>query len=138
MIRLALVLVAVTATASIFGGGCSSKEAAGDGKRVMGSEGRERWIIQFDGPDKDLAEYRALQKESDRDAYAEKQRSRLKDTHADVQSQVESSCGGKVVEVWWMSNAMTVEIDPSKAETLRELVGKLGVKSVSPDAPLAD
>jgi hypothetical protein len=132
MIRL-LVIVAMVAVAA-----CSSKDAAADGKRVMGTENRERWIIQFDGPDKDLAEYRALQKESDRDAYAEKQRARLKDAHADVQSQVESSCGGKVVEVWWMSNAMTVEIEPAKAETLRELVGKLGVKSVAPDAPLAD
>jgi hypothetical protein len=132
MIRL-LVLVAIVAVA-----GCPAKDAGGDGKRVMGSENRERWVVQFDGPEKDLAEYRALQKESDRDAYAEKMRARLKDAHADVQSQIESSCGGKVVEVWWMSNGMTVEIEPAKAETLRELQGKLGVKSVTPDAPLAD
>jgi hypothetical protein len=137
MIRV-LVLVALVAPSAFFLGGCPSKDAGGDAKRVMGSEGRERWVVQFDGPDKDLAEYRALPKESDRDAYAEKQRARLKDAHADVQSQVESSCGGKVVEVWWMSNAMTVEIEPGKVETLRELVNKLGVKSVSPDAPLAD
>ena len=126
----------VVASLSI-AGGCPGKDGGADGKRVLGAEGRERWVVQFGGPEPDLTEYRALKSEASREAYAEKMRSRLKDAHADVEVQV-AAIGGQVVEAWWMSNAITGEIEPGNKEAGRAMIGKLGVRAVTPDAPLAD
>ncbi len=132
------VILALLAAVALSAAGCPGKKAAPPGKHVLGSEGRERWIVAFDGGDGDLGAYRELLKDGDddkADAFAEKARAKLKQAHSDVEGQV-VALGGQVVEVWWMSNAITVEIEPGKVESLRALVGKLGVKSVTPDVPL--
>lgn len=129
-------VVAMVCTLCLFGGtvglaGCPDKE---DSKRVTGSEGRERWIVSFEGNEPDLAEYRGLMKDKpdEADAYADRMRKRLDLDHEELHRTLES-LNGKVVERWWMSNAMTVEIEAGKAPSLEKVSG---VKSIAPDVPL--
>ena len=134
-IRAGIVIAAAVGVVAM--SGCPGKEPS---KKVSGSEGRERWVIVFEGNEPDLGTYHGLLKEGapERvDGYVEKMRAKLKDTHADAEQQV-TALGGNIAEVWWMSNAITVEIEPGKAESLHALVGKLGVKSVAPDTPLGE
>lgn len=111
--------------------GCPDKE---EPKRVTGTEGRERWIVSFEGNEPDLAEYRALMKDKpdEAEAYAEKMRRKLDQDHEELTKSLESF-NGTVVERWWMSNSVTVEIEAGKAPSLEKVPG---VKSLAPDVPL--
>ena len=120
----------------LFGGtlastGCPQKEET---RRVLGTDGRERWIVTFDGNEPDLAEYRALMKDKpdEAEAYAEKMRRKLDQDHEQLAQTLES-LNGKVVERWWMSRSMTVEIEAGNVPSLRKASG---VKSIVPDVPL--
>lgn len=128
--RCALALVLAVAGAVL--GGCSDNEA--ETKRVLGTEGRERWVVTFEGPEPDLAEYRALMKENpvEAEAYAERMRKKLETDHEDLAKALES-LNGRIVERWWMSQSVTVEIDASAAPSLEKVPS---VKSLAPDVPL--
>jgi hypothetical protein len=130
---LAGLLAGLLAGAAALAGGCPGKDDDG-GPRVLGTEGRERWVVTFEGDEPDLAEYRALLKDKpdDAEAYAEKMRKKLETDHEDLAKTLES-LNGRIVERWWMSRAVTVEIDAGKAPSL---VKAAGVKSLRPDAPL--
>jgi hypothetical protein len=112
--------------------GCPSTKD--DEKRVVGTEGRERWIVTFEGSEPDVSEYRRLMngKPDEARAYADKMRKKLDQDHRELMSILES-LSGTVVERWWMSNAMTVEIDAAKAPSLARAGG---VKSIAPDVLL--
>ena len=133
----AVVVVAVAAF-SVIGsvGGCPGASAPEEPK-ILGAEGRERWIVTFSGKEPDLETYREiLRNEPGRaDAYAEKMRGILRSAHADFEKSTEA-VGVKIVEVWWMSNAMTVEVDARAVPTLQQRVGNEGVLSVTPDRRL--
>lgn len=111
---------------------CPGKDE--DTKRVLGTEGRERWIVTFEGNEPDLGEYRALMKDKpdEAEAYAEKMRRKLEADHEDLTKTLES-LNGRIVERWWMSGAVTVEIEAGKAPSLEKVAG---VKSIAPDTPL--
>ncbi len=107
-------------------------DAAGDQQPLPGSQPKqERWIVAFkdDGPD--LAAYRKAVKEDPAAAPAlvASLREQQKKAHADFAGTVDS-VSGKVVDWWWMSNAATIEIDPSALPTIKKADS---VKSVSPD-----
>lgn len=129
LVVLALVLAGTTVG---LGAGCPDKEA--ETKRVLGTEGRERWVVTFEGNEPDLAEYRALLKDKpdEAEAYAEKMRKKLETDHEDLAKALES-LNGRIVERWWMSQSVTVEIDATVAPSLEKVPG---VKSVVPDVPL--
>lgn len=131
-VTLVVLVLAGAIAAGALGGGCPSKE--GDGKRVLGTEGRERWVVTFEGNEPDLAEYRALMKDkpAEADAYADKMRKKLETDHEDLAKMLES-LNGRIVERWWMSQSVTVEIDATAAPSLEKVAG---VKSLTPDAPL--
>jgi hypothetical protein len=128
-----LVIAALLATA-VVGGACKDDEPVPTGKRMLGSEGRERWVVTFDGKEPDLSEYKGLIADApdEVESYAAKRRAQLSHDHADFEAQVQA-LDGKVVERWWMSNALTIEVKPEGVPTLR---GFPGVKSMTPDVPL--
>jgi hypothetical protein len=115
---------------------CPSKPEGADVRAVLGTDGKPRWVVTFDGPEPDLAEYRALLKEKpdEADALAEKMRKKLEHDHAEFETQLQS-LGGRIVERWWMSNAMTVELDASAMPSLK---AQPGVESISEDTPLGE
>jgi hypothetical protein len=115
--------------------GCPSEEQApGSGKRMAGTDGRDRWIVVFDAKEPDLTEYRELQRDDPAEAegYVQKMRAKLAHDRADFEAQVQA-LDGKIVERWWMSNALTVEVKPEGVPTLRSFPG---VRSITPDVPL--
>jgi hypothetical protein len=116
--------------------GCPAPAEATDDKRVLGADGRERWVVTFEGVEPDPTEYRELLKTSPPEAeeYAERMRKQLTRDHAAFESALQA-LSGRVVERWWMSNAVTVEIDKNAAPSLREAAG---VKAVTPDVALGD
>lgn len=129
-----LVLVAVLGLGLFVG--CPAKDPAATGPRVLGTDGRERYVVVFDATAPDLADYRALLKDKpdDAEAYAEKMRAKLHQDHADFEASL-STVNGRVVERWWMSNALTVEVEATGVPTLQKAPG---VKSVTPDALLGE
>lgn len=133
--RATLVVLALSlagATVVGLGAGCPDKDV--DTKRVLGTEGRERWVVTFEGNEPDLAEYRALLKDKpdEAEAYAEKMRKKLETDHEELTKALES-LNGRIVERWWMSQSVTVEIDAAAAPSLEKVPG---VKSLTPDVPL--
>jgi hypothetical protein len=129
--NLVVLAFAAVAIASALGAGCPGKD---DTKRVLGTDGRERWVVTFEGNEPDLAEYRALLKDKpdEAEAYAEKMRKKLETDHEDL-AKVLESLNGRIVERWWMSQSVTVEIDATAAPSLEKVAG---VKSLTPDVPL--
>jgi hypothetical protein len=116
--------------AALFAGACD-----GDAKPVAGRDGRERWVVSFDGSRPELAEYRKLLKDDPAavPAYVQKMRDRQAQAHPELDQSV-AAIGGAVVERWWMSNKVTVEIPRSGLATIQAVPG---VKSVEPDTLLA-
>ena len=112
--------------------GCGDKA---EQKRVLGTEGRERWVVTFDGNAPDLAEYRKLLAEDPPavPAYVGKMRERQAQAHPELDQNL-TALGGRVVERWWMSNQVTVEIPSTGLASVQAVPG---VKDVSPDVLLA-
>lgn len=106
-----------------------------DESRVLGSEGRERWVVTFDGAAPDLAEYRKLLTDdpSAVPAYVVKMRDRQAQAHPELEQSV-NALGGRVVDRWWMSNQVTVEIPATGVASIQTVPG---VKEMTPDALLA-
>lgn len=113
--------------------GCPSNGAA-SGKATIGADGRERWVVSFAGEPPDLAEYRALARDNPKavDPYVTQMRDSLMRGRTELEGFL-SSVEGRVVERWWMSNAVTVEVPAGAVETLKTLPG---VKQVAPDLTL--
>ena len=125
----------VLAIALLFAGaisstGCPQEESP----RVTGSEARERWIVTFAGAEPDLAEYRGLIKDqpAEAGAYVDKMRRKLDQDHAEIAKTIEAM-NGQIVERWWMTNSMTVELEAGSVPTLQQASG---VKSVATDVSL--
>lgn len=129
-----MLVSALLATGGMASACSSSAETGGTGMR--GTEGRERWVVTFADPAPDASEYRALLRSNpdDAQAYAERIRKQLVRAHVPLETALQSF-NGRVVEVWWMSNAVTVEVEPNAVPTLRTTAG---VASVVPDAVLGD
>jgi hypothetical protein len=102
------------------------------GPVIVGSDGRQRFIVTLAGATPDLGEYRALLKSDPTaaTAYVEAKRAAL------ARPDVENALGafrGRVVERWWMSNQLTVEMEREGLATLRAVNG---VTAVEPDVLL--
>jgi hypothetical protein len=131
--RFAVAFLTATVAAAVVG--CSGDDAGAE-KRVMGTDGRERWVVKLDGTPPDLGPYRQLLQErpADAEGFAEKMRQKLAQDHADFESAL-SALNGRVVEHWWMSNAVTVEVEAGGVPSLQKAPG---VVSVSPDVALGE
>jgi hypothetical protein len=99
---------------------------------VPGSKpGVERYVLRLDGDPPDVHEHRKLS-ESDPVAAAAMLDQRRKDmlfARAPLVSAIEAQ-GGAVVDVWWMANAITIEIAPT---SIAALAHASGVARVEPD-----
>jgi hypothetical protein len=126
--------VAALALLALAAAGCPSNGDEQGPKPTTGAEGRERWIVTFDGSAPDLGEYRALQRDNPKavDAYVGQMRDGVMRGRAEMESFL-GSVEGRVVERWWMTNAVTVEVPAGAVETLKK---QPGVKSVAPDLTL--
>lgn len=138
MFRLAT-LIRVAAAALLGGAlavgalGCPSNGDAG-GKPTLGADGRERWVVTLEGEPPDLAEYRTLVRDNPKaaDPYVAKMRDSLMSGRTELEGFL-TSVDGRVVERWWMSNAITVEVPASAVESLKK---QAGVKRLAPDLTL--
>jgi hypothetical protein len=113
--------------------GCD--DAADDGgKRVTGTEGRERWVVTFEGEASGLDAYRKLLVDEPARvaAFEAEQRKALTDKRQSFDSAVQA-VGGRIVETWWMHNACTIEVP---AGVIASVKVAPGVKDVKPDALL--
>jgi hypothetical protein len=112
--------------------GCSDDS---DAKPVFGRDGRERWVVTFEGDAPDLGEYRKMLKDTPDQvpAYVTKMRAKQAETHKELDDALKTF-GGSVVEGWWMSNQVTIEIPHDALPTIRKVSG---VKDVVADGLLA-
>lgn len=103
-------------------------------KPTAGADGRERWVLTFEGEAPDPSEYRTLLRDNPKavEPYVTQMRDQLMRGRTELDAFL-GSVEGRVVERWWMSNAVTVEVPASAVESLKK---QPGVKSVSPDPTL--
>lgn len=114
--------------------GCPGDEDSGGAKPTAGADGKQRWVVTFEGEPPSPAEYRALLRDNPKAAepYVAQMRDSLMRGRTEIEAFL-SSVDGRVVERWWMSNAVTVEVPPSAVESLKK---QPGVKSIAPDPTL--
>jgi hypothetical protein len=127
--------VAVAAGLVVVVGLAACSEGTSDADKapvVAGTAGRQRFVVTLAGATPDLGEYRKLLKENPADvpAYVEGRRAALVLPALDAAL---TGFNGRVVERWWMSGQLTVEIPPEGVASLRAVPG---VSAIEPDAPL--
>jgi hypothetical protein len=109
-------------------------DALGDLKAplVAGTAGRQRFVVTLAGAAADLGEYRRLLKEDPTRvaAYVDERRAAL--LRPEFEAAI-ANVNGRVVERWWMSGQITVELTNENVAALRALPG---VVSVEADVPL--
>jgi hypothetical protein len=101
---------------------------------VAGTQGRSRYVVTMSGTPVDLAEFRALQKDSPDAvaAYVAKKRAETAAAQAGL-DMVVGGVGGQVLSRWWTSGQATIEVSPAAVATIRAAPG---VAAVEPDKPL--
>ncbi len=126
-------LVAVAGAIALAAVGCPSDDQP-TVKPATGSDGRERWVVALEGEPPDLTEYRALSRDNPGAVapYVDKMRQSLMAGRTELDTFL-TSVDGQVVERWWMSNAVTVEVPASAVESLKK---QAGVKQIAPDLTL--
>jgi hypothetical protein len=116
--RVLLVLLSLLAFA------CSDDGDTADGPVLGGQrEGTERWVVHFADEPLDLTAYRAAQKagagvREAEEALREQAVARRKDFAKNLKD-----LEGVVVEHWYMTNAVTVEIPSGNVGSLRHMAG---------------
>lgn len=116
--------------------GCPSSDEGPKG--IPGATtGTERWVVTFQATPqgkKDLEAYRAALKKSPQAARASAAEARKNAIEArrSIDGALKSF-GARIVDHWWMTNSITVEIPAGNAASLRALPG---VVSAKPDALL--
>ncbi|MBM4279695.1 MAG: hypothetical protein FJ137_02675 [Deltaproteobacteria bacterium] len=96
------------------------------------SGGRQRFVVTLAAATPDLGDYRKLLKEDPAAVagYVEQKRAAL--TRPDVEAAL-AGVNARVVERWWMSGQLTVELPPEQVSAVRALPG---IAAVVPDVPL--
>ncbi len=126
-------MLAVTLACLPLGGFlCDDADSAIEGTK----DGTERWIVYLEGEGPDLGAYREAAKKGP-EAQAEvaaKMKAETKAKHAPFVKML-AERGGTVVEHWWMTNAVTVEIPEGTSDAVREFEG---VQRIAPDTLLGD
>ncbi|MCC7071070.1 MAG: hypothetical protein IT383_07100 [Deltaproteobacteria bacterium] len=114
-------------------GGCPGEEQP-TAKPSVGTDGRERWVVTLEGEAPDLTEFRSLTRDNPKAVapYVDKMRQNLLAGRSELEGFL-TSVDGRVVERWWMSNAITVEVPASAVASLKK---QGGVKQVAPDLTL--
>ena len=127
------VLVVVLAACGGLLGACAD-DPLGDLKAplVTGTAGRQRFVVTLVGAAPDLTEYRRLLKDDPArvPAYVDDRRAAM--LRPDFEAAI-AGVNGRVVERWWMSGQLTVELASESVASIRALAG---VASVDPDVPL--
>jgi hypothetical protein len=126
--------LAVVVAGVVGGTSACADDPLGDLKTVQVADaaGRQRFVVTLAGAAPDLGEYRRLLKENPSGVagYVEGRRAAL--VRPDVDAAI-TGASGHVVERWWMSGQLTVELAPEGVSTLRALPG---IASVEADVPL--
>ncbi len=101
------------------------------GEAIKGSSpGTERWVVLFEGDAPDLTDYKKAQATGKGLAAAEaKLRADAQTRHKGFEKGLKE-LEGKVVERWWMTNAVTVELPSGNVGSLQHMDG---VAEVKPD-----
>lgn len=130
-IRFALLAVAL-ACLPLGGFLCDDNDSAIEGTK----DGTERWIVYLEGEAPDLSAYREAAKAGPKAQadLAEKMKAETKVKHAPFVKML-AERGGTVIEHWWMTNAVTVEIPEGTSDAVSEFEG---VKRIAPDVLLGD
>ena len=97
-------------------------------------DGTERWVVYLKGAPADLSEFRAAAKKSPeaKATATAAARAAASEGHAAFASRL-AEMGGEVVEHWWMTHAVTVQIPAGTSENLSQLEG---VERIAPDVLL--
>lgn len=118
----ALVVVALA------GFGCD-EEAPEEPTAIPGAKvGSERWVVFFDENAVDLSAYRTAQKEKADTTKIEAQlRADAKERYKDFEAKL-AGFDGIIVDYWYLTSAVTVEIPSGARGTLKTLPGVTGIK----------
>lgn len=121
----ALVLVFLLASACSDGGG----DASGSGLPGQ-RDGTERWIVYFADEGPDLAEYRkAIAARSGVDAAEAKLRADALERRREFAKSLKE-LEGTIVEHWFLTNAVTVEVPSGNVGSLKHMAG---IAKTAPD-----
>jgi hypothetical protein len=96
---------------------------------LAGTEGRHRYVVTVKGPAADLAGYRELAA-TDAAAAADlttRKRREAAAAHTALDEAVRS-VSGRVVNHWWTTNQVTIEVAPSSLATVRAVDGVLRIE----------
>jgi hypothetical protein len=92
--------------------------------------GLERWVVYFDGKDLDLKDYRgAIKAQKSTAEIEEKLREQSKERYLEFEKKLKGF-DAVVVDRWFLTPAVTVEISSGAVGTLRTLPG---VQRIEPD-----
>ena len=113
-----------------FGAGCSDPPPEGPAPMPGAKPGTQRWVVHLVGDAPDLVAYRAARGkgegvETAEDALRKAARDRAKPLRQSLKG-----LDGKIVDYWWMTNAVTVEVPEGAVGTLK---GLDGVDRIVPD-----
>jgi hypothetical protein len=99
---------------------------------LRGTAGRERFVVTLASGAPDLAEYHRLLKDDPAGvaAYVAQRRAALGSPELDAAL---VGVDGRIVERWWMSGQLTIEMKREGLATVRALTA---VRAVTPDLPL--
>jgi hypothetical protein len=110
---------------------CSDDDDEVAGGALLGSnEGVERWVVHFETGAPDLTAYHAaLDKDGDTASIELQLREQAMTRRQDFARAV-GELGGKIVDYWWLTNAVTVEIPVGNVKSLKMMSD---VKELTPD-----
>jgi hypothetical protein len=116
---------------ALFSLACSDDGAAVDGPVLTGQrDGSERWVVFFADDPLDLTAYRSAQKAG---AGVREAEEALRDQAAARRKEFAKNLKdleGVVIEHWYLTNAVTVEIPSGNVGSLRHMAG---IKEIRPD-----
>lgn len=118
--------------AALLAAACDDEPVAPEAQPLAGSRPElERWVVHLKGEPPDPAPYReALEKSPEQvPEIAEKLRQKAMQARAGFVQRI-ADLGGRVVDHWWLTNAVTVEIPGGNVPTLKVLDE---VERVEPD-----
>ena len=115
---------------ALSGFGCEEDEAETP-QAIPGSKtGSERWVVYFGNGDVDLTAYRAARAEGkSTESIEEDLRAKAKERYKEFESKL-AGFDGTVVDYWYLTPAVTVEIPSGARGTLKTLPG---VTEIKPD-----
>jgi hypothetical protein len=127
-VRLLRCLVCTVASWGVLAAGCAEDPTDFAAPGLAGTEGRLRYVVTVKGPAADLSGFRELAA-TDAAAAADltaRKRREAAAAHAALDEAVRS-VSGRVVNHWWTTNQVTIEVAASSLATVRAVEGVLRI-----------